>query len=69
MTLRTKMTETKNIFKVKYDCTVKLDFKNRQDKNRLDFKNQITNDQLLKYGFKKHQYNYKSKNGFEKKLS
>ena len=26
--------------------TVKLDFKNRQDKNQLGFKNQIANDQL-----------------------
>ena len=35
--------------------TVKLDFKNRQDKNQLDFKNQITNDQLDQISFKNHQ--------------
>ena len=28
--------------------TVKLDFKNRQDKNQLGFKNQIANDQVDK---------------------
>ena len=27
-------------------ATVKLDFKNRQDKNQLGFKNQTANDQL-----------------------
>ena len=27
-------------------CTVELDFKNRQDKNQLGFKNQIINDRL-----------------------
>ena len=32
--------------------TVKLEFKNRQDKNHLDFKNQITNDQLDQISFK-----------------
>ena len=32
--------------------TVKLDFKNRQDKNQLDFKNQIINDQLDQFSFK-----------------
>ena len=32
--------------------TVKLDFKNRKDKNQLGFKNQITNDQLDHITFK-----------------
>ena len=32
-------------------CTVKLDFKNRQDKNQLGFKNQITNDQVDQISF------------------
>ena len=36
--------------------TVKLDSKNRQDKNQLDFKNQITNDQLGQFSFKNCQY-------------
>ena len=36
-------------------CTVKLDFKNRQDKNQLGFKNQITNDQLGQISFKNRQ--------------
>ena len=36
-------------------CTVKLDFKNCQDKNQLGFKNQITNDQLGQINFKKYQ--------------
>ena len=35
--------------------TVKLDFKNRQDKNQLGFKNQITNDQLDQISFKNRQ--------------
>ena len=35
--------------------TVKLDFKNRQDKNQLCFKNQITNDQLDQMSFKSRQ--------------
>ena len=35
--------------------TVKLDFKNRQDKNQLGFKNQITNDQLGQISFKNRQ--------------
>ena len=34
---------------------VELDFKNRQDKNQLGFKNQITNDQLVQISFKNHQ--------------
>ena len=33
-------------------CTVKLDFKNRQDKNQLGFKNQIINDQPDKISYK-----------------
>ena len=32
--------------------TVKLDFKNHQDKNQLGFKNQITNDQPDQISFK-----------------
>ena len=35
--------------------TVKLDFKNRQGKNQLGFKNQITNGQLGQISFKKRQ--------------
>ena len=34
---------------------VKLDFKNLQEKNQLDFKNQITNDQLDQICFKNRQ--------------
>ena len=34
---------------------VELDFKNRQDKNQLGFKNQITNDQLGQISFKNRQ--------------
>ena len=37
------------------NCTVKLDFKNRQDKNQLGFKNQITNDKLGQISFKNRQ--------------
>ena len=37
------------------DYTVELDFKNRQDKNQLGFKNQITNDQVNKISFKDRQ--------------
>ena len=32
--------------------TVELDFKNRQDKNQLGFKNKITNDQIGQISFK-----------------
>ena len=35
--------------------TVKLDFKNRQVKNQLGFKNQINNDQLDQISFKNRQ--------------
>ena len=35
--------------------TVKLDFKNRQDKNHLGLNNQIINDQLDQISFKNHQ--------------
>ena len=35
--------------------TVKLDFKNRQDKNHLVFKNQITNDQPGQISFNNRQ--------------
>ena len=38
-----------------FENTVKLDFKNRQDKKWLGFKNQITNDQLGQINFKNHQ--------------
>ena len=43
--------------------TVKLDFKNRQDKNQLDFKNQITNDKLDQVSSKNSQD--KNKLGFK----
>ena len=36
-------------------CTVKLDFKNCQDKNQLGFKNQIANDQVDQISFKDRQ--------------
>ena len=35
--------------------TVKLDFKNRQEKKQLGFKNQISNDQLDQISFKHRQ--------------
>ena len=38
-----------------FRSTVKLDFKNRQDKNQPGFKNQITNDQLGQISFKNRQ--------------
>ena len=38
-----------------FSSTVELDFKNRQDKNQLGFKNQITNDQLDQISFKNRQ--------------
>ena len=37
------------------DITVKLDFKNRQDKNQLGFKNQISNNQLDQISLKNRQ--------------
>ena len=40
------------------DYTVKLDFKNRQDKNQLGFKNQTTNDKLGQISFKNRQDKY-----------
>ena len=42
--------------KISFFSTVELDFKNRQDKNQLGFKNQITNDQLGQFSFKNRQY-------------
>ena len=35
-----------------FSHTVELDFKRRQDKNQLGFKNQITNDQVDQISFK-----------------
>ena len=35
--------------------SVEIDFKNRQDKNQLGFKNQVTNDQLGQISFKNRQ--------------
>ena len=35
-----------------FKSTVKLDFKNRQDKNQLGFKNQIANDQVDHISFR-----------------
>ena len=53
--------------------TVKLDFKNRQDKNQLGFKNQITNDQLGKISFKnrqdKNQLDFQNQIGIDQKFS
>ena len=37
-----------------FHSTVKLGFKNHQDKNQLGFKNQISNDQLDQISFKNH---------------
>ena len=45
--LRFETSEQKN--------TVKLDFKNRQDKNQLGLKNQISNDRLDQISFKNRQ--------------
>ena len=41
-----------DLIKSSIKSTVKLDFKNRQDKNQLGFKNQITNDQFDQISFK-----------------
>ena len=40
---------------LKISGTVELDFKNRQDKIQLGFKNQNTNDQFDQISFKDHQ--------------
>ena len=47
--------------------TVKLDFKNHQDKNQLGFKNQITNDQHDQISFKNRQD--KNQLGFKNKIT
>ena len=53
--------------------TVKLGFKNRQDKNLLDFKNQITNYQLViyvvNYSQDKNILDFKNQNGSDRKSS
>ena len=55
------------------ESTVKLDFKNRQDKNLLDFKNQIINYQLviyvLNYSQDKNILDFKNQNGSDRKSS
>ena len=52
-----------------YISTVELDFQNHQDKNQLDFKNQITNDQLGRISFKnrQEQLDFKNQNGSDQK--
>ena len=56
-----------------YVCTVKLGFKNRQNKNLLDFKNQITNYQLViyvvNYSQDKNILDFKNQNGSDRKSS
>ena len=53
--------------------TVKLGFKNRQNKNLLDFKNQITNYQLViyvvNYSQDKNILDFKNQNGSDRKSS
>ena len=54
-------------------CTVELGFKNRQDKNLLDFKNRITNYQLViyvvNYSQDKNILDFKNQNGSDRKSS
>ena len=55
-------------------CTVKLGFKNRQDKNLLDFKNQTTYYQLVIHVVnysqdKKKVLDFKIQNGSDRKSS
>ena len=65
----------KYIIFVKYSFrnTVELGFKNRQDKNMLDFKNQITNYQLMiyvvNYSQDKNILDFKNQNGSDRKSS
>ena len=53
--------------------TVELGFKNRQNKNLLDFKNQITNYQLViyvvNYSQDKNILDFKNQNGSDRKSS
>ena len=53
--------------------TVELGFKNRQNKNLLDFKNQITNYQLeiyvVNYSQDKNNLDFKNRNGSDRKSS
>ena len=53
--------------------TVELGFKNRQDKNLLDFKNKITNYQLVinvvNYSQDKNNLDFKNQNGSDRKSS
>ena len=53
--------------------TVELGFKNRQNKNQLDFKNQITNYQLrvyvVNYSQNKNILDFKNQNGSDRKKS
>ena len=53
--------------------TVEPGFKNRQDKNLLDFKNQITNYQLViyvvNYSQDKNILDFKNQNGSDRKSS
>ena len=53
--------------------TVELGFKNRQNKNLLDFKNRITNYQfviyLVYYSQNKNKLDFKNQNGSDRKSS
>ena len=53
--------------------TVELGFKNRRDKNLLDFKNQITNYQyhfyVVNYSLDKNILDFKNQNGSDRKSS
>ena len=53
--------------------TAKLGFKNRQDKNLLDFKKQITNYQsviyVVNYSLDKNNPDFKNQNGSDRKSS
>ena len=61
------------IWKPIYETTVKPGFKNCQDKNLLDFKNQITNYQLViyvvNYSQDKNILDFKNQNGSDRKSS
>ena len=58
---------------VQDESTVELGFKNRQNKNLLDFKNQITNYQLViyvvNYSQDKNNLDFKNQNGSDRKSS
>ena len=65
----TSLAEVKSVVK----NTVELGFKNRQNKNLLDFKNQITNYQFMiyvvNYSQDKNILDFKDQNGSDRKSS